>query len=306
MLVLLTCMNIFCVCAAASPYKGILWRVTSENKNNIKQDVYLWGVSHEIAIDSKYQTTKKINDIFIKNNLYITESNFSQKSSPTKDTFSKSILLPKGITLRDVLTEEAFAGFQTHFKTLGFPDEVIDEFSKLRPEVLFYASYFGSSEEQKKTRYKKGYDEIFGRQQIENKKGISYLENLEEILSIFEDACPSKSDASALLMDKFDSKIDTIETGYWTNLMRLVAEGNLQELNAVTLKMQAEIKSQEVYYRCSIVPRNKLWAQKIKALKTTDMPVMISVGAAHLLGEGSLIELLKKDGYKVEFIEQEE
>jgi uncharacterized protein len=299
-------MNIFCVCTAATPYKGILWRVTSESKNNIKQDVYLWGVSHEIAIDSEYQITKKINDIFSKNNLYMTESNFLQKNSPTKDTFSKSILLPKGTTLRNVLNEEAFAGFQAHFRSLGFPDEVIAEFAKLRPEVLFYASYFGLSEEQKKTRYKRGYDEILGRQQIENKKDISYLENLEETLSFFEDVCPGKSDPSTLLMDKFDSKIDKLETVYWSTLMHLVAEGNLQGLNAVTFKMQTEIKSQEVYYRCSIVPRNKLWAQKIKALKTTDMPVMISVGAAHLLGEGSLIELLKKDGYKVEFIEQEE
>jgi uncharacterized protein YbaP (TraB family) len=42
------------------------------------------------------------------------------------------------------------------------------------------------------------------------------------------------------------------------------------------------------------------------SLRTTDMPALIAVGAAYLLGEGSLIELLKKDGYKVEFIEQEE
>jgi uncharacterized protein len=299
------CINTLCAYAATTPYKGVLWKASKSNQNTVDQEIYLWGVTHGIPHDSNYQLTKTVRNIAARNNLYIAEADISREKD-TKNTVSKNLLLPEGTTLRDVLTEDAYIAFQENFRRLGLPDVMMTEFEKFRPEMFSGMAYFELFEEKNKTKYKSGYDEILKQQQIANKKNIFYFENLKETLDIFEAACPGKTDVSTLLIEKFNLQNYKLGLTYSQTLDHLMAEGNLRELNTLIAKMHTELRSEEIEYRCSVVPRNKMWAQKIKALKTTDMPVLVTVGAFHLLGEGSLIELLKKDGYKVEFIEQEE
>ena len=44
--------------------------------------------------------------------------------------------------------------------------------------------------------------------------------------------------------------------------------------------------------------RNKAWIEKIKAF-ANEKPTLFAFGAGHLGGDNGLIELLKKEGYKV-------
>ena len=46
--------------------------------------------------------------------------------------------------------------------------------------------------------------------------------------------------------------------------------------------------------------RNENWAKKIKEYIKGDKDIMVIVGAAHLVGEKGLIELLKVSGLRVE------
>lgn len=45
-----------------------------------------------------------------------------------------------------------------------------------------------------------------------------------------------------------------------------------------------------------LLSRNRKWVPKIEALLNDDKNYLVIVGAAHLVGRGSVIELLKKDG----------
>jgi uncharacterized protein YbaP (TraB family) len=45
--------------------------------------------------------------------------------------------------------------------------------------------------------------------------------------------------------------------------------------------------------------RNRNWAEKLQEMSKDGEDMLVIVGAGHLVGEGSLIELLKKKGYKV-------
>jgi uncharacterized protein YbaP (TraB family) len=48
------------------------------------------------------------------------------------------------------------------------------------------------------------------------------------------------------------------------------------------------------------IQRNKRWMSKIQRLMKQDEDILIIVGAGHLVGRDSLIELLKKKGYEVQ------
>jgi uncharacterized protein YbaP (TraB family) len=43
--------------------------------------------------------------------------------------------------------------------------------------------------------------------------------------------------------------------------------------------------------------RNRKWVPKIEALLNEDKNYLVIVGTGHLVGQGSVIELLSKDGF---------
>jgi len=45
-----------------------------------------------------------------------------------------------------------------------------------------------------------------------------------------------------------------------------------------------------------LVARNRKWVPKIEALLNEDRNYLVIVGTAHLVGQGSVLDLLKKDG----------
>ena len=45
-----------------------------------------------------------------------------------------------------------------------------------------------------------------------------------------------------------------------------------------------------------LVARNRKWLPKIEALLNDDKNYLVIVGTGHLVGRGSVIDLLKKDG----------
>jgi uncharacterized protein YbaP (TraB family) len=55
----------------------------------------------------------------------------------------------------------------------------------------------------------------------------------------------------------------------------------------------------EVYTKM-LVERNQTWVQHIEALSGQDGNTLVVVGAAHLVGEDSILKLLKRKGFEVE------
>ena len=45
--------------------------------------------------------------------------------------------------------------------------------------------------------------------------------------------------------------------------------------------------------------RNKMWVLKIRKMMEQNDNVLIIVGAGHLVGKDSVVDLLRKNGYKV-------
>ena len=53
-------------------------------------------------------------------------------------------------------------------------------------------------------------------------------------------------------------------------------------------------------YAAMVTNRNKSWIPKIEQMLKGKSDALIVVGAAHLVGKGGVVELLKAKGYSVE------
>jgi uncharacterized protein len=60
--------------------------------------------------------------------------------------------------------------------------------------------------------------------------------------------------------------------------------------------LKAELGGDPQLYQSVLVARNRKWLPKIEALLKDDKTYLVIVGTGHLVGRGSVIDLLKKDG----------
>jgi len=61
-------------------------------------------------------------------------------------------------------------------------------------------------------------------------------------------------------------------------------------------QLKSELGRDPVLYQSVLVARNRKWLPKIEALLNDDKNYLVIVGTGHLVGRGSVIELLGKDG----------
>ena len=61
-------------------------------------------------------------------------------------------------------------------------------------------------------------------------------------------------------------------------------------------QLKSELGRDPVLYQSILVARNRKWVPKIEALLNDDKNYLVIVGTGHLVGRGSVIELLEKDG----------
>ncbi|MEA3159013.1 MAG: uncharacterized protein QOD95_561, partial [Gammaproteobacteria bacterium] len=61
-------------------------------------------------------------------------------------------------------------------------------------------------------------------------------------------------------------------------------------------QLKSELGRDPVLYQNVLVARNRKWVPKIEALLNDDKNYLVIVGTGHLVGRGSVIELLGKDG----------
>jgi hypothetical protein len=63
-----------------------------------------------------------------------------------------------------------------------------------------------------------------------------------------------------------------------------------------------EYKSFPNLYRLLVSDRNKRWVPQIEKLLHGNQDCFVVVGALHLVGDGGLLELMRRDGYKAEVL----
>lgn len=126
----------------------------------------------------------------------------------------------------------------------------------------------------------------------QNKKEIQGLETMQFQASVF-DSIPYEWQAKELLknidsLDIYKKEFDTMVNVY--------KEQQLSTMEKLFTKSEFGM---DEYEDLLLLKRNKNWVDQLKIIMKKES-VFVAVGAGHLVGEKGLINLLKKEGYKVQ------
>ncbi|HAE25565.1 MULTISPECIES: TraB/GumN family protein [Hyphomonas] len=206
------------------------------------------------------------------------------------DFVSTHALFTDGRQLTSLLDEGETAELKAALDYLGFPLGAMETF---RP---WYAAVNLSVLQMQKD----GFDPSAGVEQVLEREGkaagkdFAYLETIEEQLGRFANL-PDDEQVDFLI-----SSAESVEEG--SEMLDVLVDewedGDVAGLAA--LMSNPEMMGSEAIYDALLKERNEDWVPKIEAMLDAPGTVLIAVGAGHLAGEDSVIELLRADGYEVE------
>jgi uncharacterized protein YbaP (TraB family) len=198
-------------------------------------------------------------------------------------------MLKQGTTLRATIGEARYRRVSAEAERLGIPMEAAD---MLEPWALGLQLL-----EMQYTQL--GFDPQQGvEQQLQHKakadgKPISGLETMDEQLGVLQGmSYPDQArflDMIVTEMHDVESETQSVVTA-WRN-------GDSAKLAGL---LSDEYKSFPMLYRLLVTDRNKRWVPQIEQLLHGNQDCFVVVGALHLVGDGGLLELMRRDGYKPE------
>jgi len=194
--------------------------------------------------------------------------------------------LPDGKTLADVLGAERYARAQQLAADLGVDLAPFDRFApwfvaEVISEQQLHALGFQSDS---------GVEMFFLGKARADGKTIGGLETAQDQIALFR-TMPLELQADYL--------VSSLEEGrdLPTQVDQMVAAWQHGDTHWFTAEFAREFGDEPQLYDSVLVARNRKWVPKIEALLASHENYLVIVGAGHLVGRGSVIELLRRDGF---------
>jgi uncharacterized protein YbaP (TraB family) len=279
-----------CAAAAAgqqdqpeASFKHCLWSVEAGANT-----IYLLGSLHVLKSDA-YPLAEVIENAYSSSRMLIFETDMNAMANPAVQQKMIALgLYPDGQTLDQHLSDETKKLLKKKISEIGLP---MQQFAQFKP--WFIALTLATFELQRL-----GYNPIYGidmhffNRAKEDEKELGFFEPVEyqiELLGRMTD-----QDQESFLnqtLEEMDIIAELAEdlTKYWKS----GDAENLYQLMNRSFKDHPEIRDR------LLVERNKKWISQIEKLMKTNKNVLVVVGAGHLVGPDSVVELLKKKGYSV-------
>jgi len=271
--------------ALCQPQKSFLWKIQSDANR-----VYVLGSLH-FAKKEMYPLRQEIENAFDQSDFLVVEANVSDIGRVDVQKLMESAFYPGNDTLEKHVSPEAYEQVKKEMGGLGLPPELI---SKQKP--WFLAMTLEALES-----IKLGLDPKFGidihfLSKAEGKKKILELESLDYQISLLSGLSDREQELLLLYtlkdFDIMEQELDkTIQA--WTS-------GDVKTMESLMTKSVSQDRRFSFVLEKLIYERNKKMASKIKNFLKAKETYFIIVGAGHLVGNEGIIELLKRDGYRVD------
>jgi len=273
-------------CAAfAAPLRAdgalhALWEL--HGKHNT---VYLLGSIHVLR-PSDYPLAPAVLKAYGDAKALFMEVDLSQIDSIKMQTeLLASARLPEGKTLPDIMGDQRYKRAQALAQQVGVDLGIFDAFAP-----WFAAEAISQLQlQQLGFQPKSGVEMFFLDKARADGKSVAGLETIHDQIALF-DAMSMDSQADYLISSLEEAHDLPKEVGA---MVHAWAAGNTQWF---VDQMKGEIGRDPLLYQSVLVARNRKWVPKIEALLNDDRNYLVIVGTGHLVGQGSVIDLLKKDG----------
>jgi len=267
-----------------SPAQTFLWKAQSA-----QNEVYLLGSVHFLA-ENNYPLPAQMQAAFEDAEALVFEINLDEQNTSQ----AQQIILEKaqpeaGENFRDGLSPKTYTLATQKAAELGLPIEI---FENLEP--WFFTLMILPLELQKigfDPQY--GVDYYFYNQAVAQNKKILSLETLAYQISLFDRL--SIADQESLVLQAL-ADLQSTET-LLTDLVSSWVTGDTAQFEQVALE---SFKTYPQLQQTFLTDRNLNWLKTIESFFQKNEDYLVIVGAAHLVGDRGLIQLLADRGYRFE------
>jgi uncharacterized protein YbaP (TraB family) len=270
---------------AQAPAKSFMWTVTPPGA----PPSYLMGSLHVLTPDY-YPLNPRIEKAFAESTVLITEADIDEVTNPaTMMAVMGKALLTDGRTLDQVIDAELYRAVIERATKAGLPTVAVQ---RMKPWVVALA-LTGPALQAQGFKAEHGVDKHF----FERAKKAGYERRALETVAFQFDRLDEMTAAEqeALLRSTLED-LDT-QTSNVKTMAEAWAKGDVAVLEKLLL---ATMKASPVLYQRMLVERNASWVSALDNCAKQKESCFVVVGAAHLVGPDSLVEMLQKRGYTVE------
>jgi len=271
--------------ALCQPQKSFLWRIRSEANT-----VYVLGSLH-FSKQEIYPLRQEIENAFDQSDFLVVEANVNDIGKTDVQKLIEGALYPANDRLEKHVSAETFERVKKEMGELGLPPELID---KQKP--WFLAMTIVALESAKLGLDPKLGIDMYFLSKAQGKKKILELESLDYQIGVLS----GLSDKDQELFLVYTLKDLNILEQELDKMIRAWTSGDTKAMEAFMTRSVSEDKRLSSIYEKLVYERNKEMAMKIKNFLKAKETYFIIVGAGHLVGNEGIIELLKRDGYRVE------
>ena len=277
---LVLCGLLLCVAARADGALHSLWEV--HGKHNT---VYLLGSIHVLRL-SDYPLAPAVLEAYGNAKSVLMEVNMEELSSAqVQAEMLASAILPDGKTLLDVLGQQRYGRAAALAHEVGVELSMFDQFAPwFAAEAIsqLQLAQLGFQPES-------GVEMYFMERARSDGKSVAGLETVHDQISIFQDMpLDTQAEYLASSLEQAHDLPHEVDS-----MVRAWQQGDTQWF---ANQLLSEFKQDSRLYQSVLGARNRKWLPKIEALLNDDKNYLVIVGTGHLVGAGSVIELLKKDG----------
>jgi uncharacterized protein YbaP (TraB family) len=261
----------------------LLWKVSG---NGLQKPSFLFGTFHLLCKDDIHFSNQLQKAMKVSDKIYM-EMDMDDPSTMLGGMLYMN--MKNDTTLESLYTPEEYQRLKNYFSdTLKMPVMLLQRAKPYFLVALLYPRMMDCSSPA-------GVEEELMKIAKEDKKEIKGLETIQFQASVF-DSIPYEWQAKELLknIDSFSVYKNEFET-----MLRFYKN---QQLDSIKNLMGKSESGEEKYDDLLLNNRNKNWVKQLKQIMKNES-VFVAVGTGHLVGEKGLISLLKKEGYKVEPLE---
>ncbi|NNE90347.1 MAG: TraB/GumN family protein [Verrucomicrobiales bacterium] len=273
------------VAKPVQPPASCIWKVAGKNGNTI----FLAGSVHLLR-DQDYPIPPAYDAVYDKSLRLVFEIDMRKMEDPSELLkIREKGLYPAGDSLKKHLSKKTWRLLEKYIRKNNLQQMQME---RMRPGFAYLTI---SSLETMKLGAKPelGLEGVFFQKSKKDAKPSGGLETMEFQLNLFNELSDEEQDE--MLREGLTSIDETAESidemiGAWKN-------GNAKELDRLmTEQFEENAKIRELL----LTNRNKDWIPHIEEAMEGKQNVMFLVGAGHLVGKDSVVDLLRKKGYTVE------
>ena len=260
-----------------------VWKITSGENT-----VYLGGTVHLLR-PSDYPLPEEYEQAYQESAVLVFETDISSMNdlSIQAETL-KQLTYTDGQSLDTVLNDEAYNALSEYIATIGIPMAMIEQF---KPGMII--SMLQLLEFQKIGFTPQGVDAYFNIRAMSDGKTLEELESVEEQIGFLAAMGEGNENEFILLsLSDLDETAEVMEDMIFA--WRAGDNEKLSEMFVADMLNEAP-----ELYESLLRGRNLHWIPQIDKMLADEDVEFVLVGAAHLVGNDGLLELLKARGYKV-------